>query len=74
MKLKNPHGTGGVEWSGDFSDSSPLMNARLMQLLQHENKEDGIFWMSFEDFLHEFKSLYLCALFDKEKWLQWPTI
>ncbi len=22
MKLKNPHGSGGAEWSGDFSDGS----------------------------------------------------
>ena len=35
MQLKNPHGSGGAEWSGDFSDSSEMMTKRLMQLLKH---------------------------------------
>ena len=45
MKLKNPHGSGKIEWSGDFSDGSEFMNDRMMQLLGHEKKDDGVFWM-----------------------------
>jgi hypothetical protein len=51
MKLKNPHGSGGIEWTGDFSDGSEMMTKRLMQLLEHENKDDGVFWMKMEDFI-----------------------
>ena len=47
MKLKNPHGSGGIEWSGDFADDSQMMSKRLMQLLEHEKKDDGVFWMKF---------------------------
>ena len=46
MQLKNPHGSGGIEWSGDFSDGSEMMTKRLMKLLSHENKDDGVFWMN----------------------------
>jgi hypothetical protein len=35
MKLKNPHGSGGKEWNGDFSDNSEYMNDRMLQLLGH---------------------------------------
>ena len=64
MKLKNPHGSGGKEWNGDFSDGSEYMNDRMMQLLGHERKDDGVFWMKLDDFMHEFRSLYICAIFD----------
>ena len=33
-----------------------------------EIAEDGIFYMSFEDFLYEFKCTYICRLFDKQQW------
>ena len=62
-----------MEWNGDFSDDSELMSKRLMQLLGHEKKDDGVFWMSIEDFIQEFKSLYVCAIFD-EKWLKVPPV
>ena len=65
MKLKNPHGSGGIEWNGDFADDSQMMSKRLMQILQHEKKDDGVFWMKFEDFIYEFKSLYLCAILNE---------
>ena len=29
-----------------------------------ENKDDGIFWMTFQDFMLQFSSLYACKIFD----------
>ena len=45
IKLKNPHATGGKEWNGDFSDESEFMTDRLIQILGHEKKNDGVFWI-----------------------------
>lgn len=67
IKLKNPHGSQGREWIGDFSDKSELMTKRIMNILAHTQSDDGIFWMPLEDFIYEFKSLYICAVFD-ERW------
>jgi hypothetical protein len=69
LKLKNPHGSQGKEWNGDFSDGSSYMNDRMMQLLGHEKKDDGIFWIKLDDFMHEFRSLYICAIFDPQHFL-----
>lgn len=74
IKLKNPHGSGGKEWIGDFSDKSDLMTKRMMSLLNHERTDDGIFWMTIEDFILEFKSMYVCAVFDETKWLKMGPI
>lgn len=46
VKLKNPHGSIGREWIGDFSDKSDLMTKRMMGLLGHSKADDGIFWMT----------------------------
>lgn len=51
IKLKNPHGSGGREWTGDFSDKSPLLNKRALSFLNHKRGDDGIFWMPIEDFI-----------------------
>ena len=68
IKLRNPHGRGGQEWTGDFSDESEFMTKRLMDLLKHVKEDDGAFWMNLEDFSQEFRSLYICAIFDPLKW------
>lgn len=52
IKLKNPHGSAGKEWIGDFSDRSDLMTKRMMKMLNHTQSADGIFWMPIEDFIH----------------------
>lgn len=46
IKLKNPHGSAGKEWNGDFSDKSDLMTKRMLGLLEHSRSDDGIFWMT----------------------------
>lgn len=59
VKLRNPWGS--MEWTGDWSDSSPLwtqeMQAEIEVLTQ---VDDGTFWMCFEDLLKHFSSLNVC--------------
>lgn len=43
------------------------MTKKMRILLKHEKKNDGIFWMKLQDFITEFKSLYICCIFDV-KW------
>ncbi|KAH9512851.1 Calpain-1 catalytic subunit [Bulinus truncatus] len=63
LRLRNPWGKG--EWRGPWSDRSPEM-ARLSQDLRndlmYENKDDGEFWMSYEDFIQNFHEIQLCHL------------
>jgi len=65
IKLRNPHGSRGIEWSGDWSDESPLWTPAALQALGQETATDGIFWMNVQDFVDEFKYLYVCRKFDK---------
>jgi len=64
VKLKNPWKTG--EWLGDFSDKSKLWDTRLRHQLQMEDKDDGIFWMPFKDFVKHFNGLTICKVFDED--------
>ena len=48
--IRNPHGTN--EWTGDWSDSDERWNDQdLRRLLNHERSDDGIFFMSWKDYL-----------------------
>lgn len=73
IKLKNPHGSNGVEWNGDFSDESESMTKRMMKKLDHVQANDGIFWMKIEDFVTEYRVLYICAVFN-DKWKYFEAI
>ncbi|XP_052458762.1 calpain-1 catalytic subunit isoform X1 [Carassius gibelio] len=62
VRIRNPWGE--VEWTGAWSDHSReweridgTTRGRL-----HNRSEDGEFWMSFIDFLHEFSRLEICNL------------
>lgn len=49
VKLRNPWGSG--EWNGDWSDASPLWTEELRAQVGFDGaRDDGIFWMNFEDF------------------------
>ncbi|CAE7764178.1 DEK1 [Symbiodinium pilosum] len=53
VKIRNPHGEG--EWQGAWSDRSPLWSKwpRVkQQLISSEQKNDGSFWMQWEDFVN----------------------
>ena len=51
IKLRNPWGANG-EWKGDWSDGSSKWseNPLMATWLCHEDKNDGAFWMSMDDF------------------------
>nr|XP_055035903.1 calpain-1 catalytic subunit [Misgurnus anguillicaudatus] len=62
LRIRNPWGE--VEWTGAWSDDSrewreiePSVRSRL-----HQSREDGEFWMSFNDFMREFSRLEICNL------------
>jgi hypothetical protein len=59
--LRNPWGE--YEWKGDWSDNSPLWTPQLRKFVQYSSfKEDGIFYMSFEDYLKYFAISYICQI------------
>ncbi|TMW60814.1 hypothetical protein Poli38472_000856 [Pythium oligandrum] len=68
IKLRNPPGDH-AEWKGDWSDHSKLWTRRLKKLLEwNPDGDDNTFWMSFDDFCHAFRSLYICRYYDPAKW------
>lgn len=62
LRLRNPWGR--KEWTGDWSDKSPLWTKRMKVKLDFVDAEDGTFWMSFEDFTAQFDDIYVCRFFD----------
>lgn len=70
------YGSGLGEWHGPWSDGSKEWNAEMIRKLRHEFGDDGVFWMSFEDMLTNFKWLHRTRLFD-ERWTvaqQWTSV
>ena len=74
-KLKNPNGTvtnllkiknlwGTNEWLGDWSDGSKKWTEDYKKQVKLQEKEDGIFWMAFEDFLQFYTSTHICQVHD----------
>ena len=77
VQLRNPWGSG-VEWKGAWGDGSDSWNERAKKAVYERMKkkrgqafqnvekvkEDGIFWMSFNDFFMHYRTLYLCRFFD----------
>jgi hypothetical protein len=63
LHLRNPWGR--KEWTGDYSDSSPLWTKRLKAKLNYVNADDGSFWMTFQDFTRHFEDIYVCCFFEK---------
>ena len=56
LQLRNPWGSG--EWTGDWGDKSSKCTPRLRSLLNVTNEQYGIFWMSFDDYTNNFRSIY----------------
>ncbi|KAG7399252.1 hypothetical protein PHYBOEH_009291 [Phytophthora boehmeriae] len=71
LQLRNPPGDH-QEWKGDWSDSSRLWTRRLRKRLcvrkGSDTGDDNTFWMSFDDFCHAFRALYVCRYYDPDKW------
>ena len=45
VKVRNPWGQG--EWTGDWSDKSPLWTKSIKKELNWSDKNDGTFWIDF---------------------------
>ncbi len=52
IQIRNPWGS--FEWNGDFSDNSNAWSAEDKQRLNVRESDDGIFWMSLEDFVKHY--------------------
>ena len=66
VKLRNPWGNG--EWTGDWSDNSPLWNPELKEALEFVNADDGIFHMNYNDFCRYFSDCQICYYHDDYKY------
>ncbi|KKZ66922.1 hypothetical protein EMCG_07418 [[Emmonsia] crescens] len=74
LRLRNPWGH--KEWSGPWSDGSEEWTAEWMTLLQHKFGNDGVFWISYEDFLLKYEHFDRTHLFG-EGWMvaqKWTTL
>jgi hypothetical protein len=60
LKLRNPWGH--QEWSGDWSDGSPLWTDALRTKLGHKTQDDGVFFISYQDYLSYYRSTTICKL------------
>lgn len=70
LNMRNPWGN--REWSGDWSDSSPLWTEELRKKLRvGQAADDGLFWISFEDFAMYFSFITICLINDSyvDSWI-----
>ena len=62
VQIRNPWGCG--EWSGSWSDSDPRWTTNLRRELSHVSKDDGIFFMPFEEFSQIFIHTFVVMTYD----------
>lgn len=63
IKIRNPWGC--KEWKGDFCNSSKLWNKELKEKVKYEDSlSEGIFYMTFEDFVDYFPWTFFCKIED----------
>jgi len=64
VQLRNPWGN--TEWKGKWSDSDEeSWTQKMRKKLGYVNKDDGTFWMAFEDFVLHYRVVYICRIMDK---------
>lgn len=66
MKLRNPWGKG--EWKGDWHDGDRRWTTQLRNDMKMENKEDGIFFMGYNEFCKFFSDFQVCYYHDNYKY------
>ncbi|XP_067824026.1 calpain-A-like [Heptranchias perlo] len=66
VRILNPWGSGqNMEWTGDWSDDSPLWNQIPIwtrESFGFTKKDDGEFWMKFDDFCEKFANVTVLTL------------
>ena len=65
VKIRNPYGL--KEWAGDWSDKDTKWTPELRQQVGSVDAEDGIFYISYEDYLNFFYNTTICKHADKGK-------
>ena len=60
IRIRNPWGY--KEWSGDWSDNSPLWNDELKKVFDQVKGDDGTFYMSIEDFVKFYECSHICYI------------
>jgi calpain-15 len=58
VKLRNPWGN--FEWKGTWSDDADDWTEELKKEVNLSNVDDGMFWMTFEDFCKYFTYFQVC--------------
>ena len=69
LKLRCPWGPKGM-FHGDWSPASPLWGTaspQLMELTRFDPNEEGVSWISYEDYIRIFDNLYVVKLHDTSK-------
>ena len=63
MRIRNPWGKG--EWNGKFADEEESWddNKGLKEKLNYVFKDDGTFWMKYEDWCAHYTKMYICKIF-----------
>ena len=62
LKIKNPWGTN--VWNGDWSENSGKWTETFRKNVGYEEKEKGVFWMAYEDFIQFYTSTHICQIHD----------
>ena len=57
-----------AEWTGAWSDGSVEWTPEWMELLSHRFGDDGMFWMSYEDFLKKYMVIDRTRIFNHKEW------
>lgn len=67
IRVRNPWGR--VEWTGDWGDKSPLWTRRMKTKVNFVDREDGAFWMSWQDFCINFDEVYVARFYSPSVWI-----
>jgi calpain-15 len=65
VKIRNPYGL--KEWVGDWSDKAPQWTLELREQAGAVDANDGIFFISYEDYLNFFFQTTICKFGEKGK-------
>lgn len=63
IRIRNPWGQG--EWTGKFADEDEAWDdyKGLKEKLNYVFRDDGTWWMKFEDWCYNYTKMYLCKIF-----------